>query len=85
MTLALTDRLATLDKAQLLTLRQNAHRLETEAGTRGTEAMALLPLIDAELSKRSPSKTAASSKAASSKAAKKPSSKTDPLAEAPAS
>lgn len=60
--LALTDRLSTFDKQQLLTLRANARRLEADAGPRAAEAVALLPLIDAELSRRvaaEPAKTRA--------------------------
>jgi hypothetical protein len=48
------DRLPTLDRQELLTLRSNARRLEADAGPRADEAKALLPLIEEELSKRAP-------------------------------
>jgi hypothetical protein len=51
---ALTDRLPEFDRQQLLNLRSNARRMEADAGPRADEARALLPLIEAELSKRSP-------------------------------
>jgi hypothetical protein len=49
----MTDRLSKLDKQQLLTLKANARRLEADAGARSNEATALIPLIDAELARRS--------------------------------
>ena len=52
--MALSDRLTALDKQQLLNLRTNARRLQDEGGPRGEEAKALLPLIEAELSQRTP-------------------------------
>jgi hypothetical protein len=52
LTLALADRLSTLDKQQLLNLKNNARRLQAEAGPKGEEAAAMLPLIEAEFAKR---------------------------------
>lgn len=54
-----TDQLETFDRQQLLTLRSNARRLGADAGPRAAAAQALLPLIEAELSKRAPAVTAA--------------------------
>jgi hypothetical protein len=50
--LSLADRLPQLDREQLLNLQANARRLEAEAGARGENAAALLPLIQAELAAR---------------------------------
>jgi hypothetical protein len=58
MALDLTDRLPALDKQQLINLRTNARRLEAAAGDRAADAAALLPLIEAELSRRTPSEPA---------------------------
>lgn len=63
-----TDRLETFDRQQLLTLRSNARRLQADAGPRADAAKALLPLIDAELSKRAPAATAAKGRPAKKKA-----------------
>ena len=52
MAFVLSDQLPTFDRQQLLNLRSNARRLQADAGPRGEEAKALLPLIEAELSKR---------------------------------
>jgi len=49
-----TDQLETFDRAQLLTLRSNARRLQADAGPRAAAAEALLPLIEAELIRRAP-------------------------------
>lgn len=57
-TTSLTDRLPTLDRRELLTLRANAVRLEAAAGAHADEAGALLPLIEAELERRGPAPTA---------------------------
>lgn len=54
MTFVLSDRLPSFDRQQLLNLRSNARRLEADGGPRGEQAKALLPLIDAELSRRAP-------------------------------
>lgn len=63
--MTLADRLPSLEMDALQSLQVNARRLATEAGTRGKEAEALLPLIEAELSQREaavPKKTRAPSK-----------------------
>jgi hypothetical protein len=52
LTLALIDRLSSLDKQQLLNLRTNARRLTADAGPKADEAVALLPLIEAEIARR---------------------------------
>jgi hypothetical protein len=57
LTVALTDRLPSLDRQELLTLRTNARRLQASAGKKADEAAALLPLIDAEIAKRGPTGT----------------------------
>ena len=57
------DRLEAFDRAQLLTLRSNARRLEGDVGPRGEQAKALLPLIEEELSKRTPAAAAAKPRA----------------------
>ena len=57
------DRLEAFDRAQLLTLRSNARRLEGDGGPRGEQAKALLPLIEEELSKRAPAAAAAKPRA----------------------
>ena len=54
MALVLTDRLPTFDRQELLNLRSNARRLLADTGPRADEAKALLPLIEEELSKRTP-------------------------------
>ena len=58
MALALNDRLSTFDKQQLLNLKANALRLQADAGAHADKAAALLPLIEAELSRRSGGETA---------------------------
>lgn len=59
MAFALIDRLEAFDRQQLLNLRSNARRLEADAGPRADEARALLPMIEAELSRRAPAPSAA--------------------------
>jgi hypothetical protein len=63
--LALTERLSSFDKQQLLNLRSNARRLQSDTGPRADEARALLPLVEAEIASRSP---AAPAKARAKKA-----------------
>lgn len=48
----LADKLPGFDDAALLSLRSNAVRLVSESGARYEEAMALLPLIEAEIAER---------------------------------
>ena len=48
----LADMLPDFDDASLLNLRRNAVRLISESGLRHDEAVALLPLIEAEIAKR---------------------------------
>ncbi|HWA60928.1 MAG TPA: hypothetical protein VG939_06110, partial [Caulobacteraceae bacterium] len=48
----LAERLPTLSRDDLMTLRANARRLETETGPRAVQAAELLPLIEAELAAR---------------------------------
>ena len=54
MSFVLTDRLPTLDRQELLNLRSNARRLQTDTGPRADQAKALLPLIEEELVRRGP-------------------------------
>jgi hypothetical protein len=63
------DRLEAFDRQQLLTLRSNARRLGADIGPRADEAKALLPLIDAELSKRAPAAAPAKPRAKTAAAA----------------
>jgi len=48
----LNDRLPTMAKEDLLSLRTNARRVQADAGPKADEASTLLPLIEAELSRR---------------------------------
>jgi len=50
--MTLAERLPTFELDALRSLQVNARRLAGEAGRRGEEAEALLPLIEAELSQR---------------------------------
>jgi hypothetical protein len=54
----LTDRLPSFDRQELLNLRSNARRLQADTGPRADQAKALLPLIEAELTKRGPATAA---------------------------
>jgi hypothetical protein len=50
--MALADMIPTLDDKELVTLRDNARRLEASDGSLRQQAVELLPLIEAEVAAR---------------------------------